>query len=221
MTGKIPLIILLSVSISLTVFAKSVYVDADTDCFYIPQKVAESDKRVPALLYLSCTGAVKSDLDSLKFIGDSLGWILFSCHKTRNHRDPMQNDLDIMKTYKKAIKKYQIDTTKVFVYGFSGQGVQAYQEMFMHPTKFKGVHAVCAHTGAMSFAKWSTLNGHIAYLISREKDWNLNENILIDQAFLYHGIRDTLVVTLGEHGIGDKYEIWNAIKWLKNNISSK
>lgn len=178
-------------------------------------------KKVPALLYLSCTGALKSDLNSLKFIGDSLDWILFSCHKTRNHRDQMQNDKAIMKTYNKAVKKYPIDTTKVFIYGFSGQGVQALREMFLHPTKFKGVHTVCAHTGAMSLANWSTLKGHLAYLISRENDWNLNENYLIDQAFFYHGIRDTLVITPGEHGIGDKYEIWRAIKWLEINSQLK
>jgi predicted peptidase len=198
--------------------AKSVYVDPDTDCFYVPQKVIDADKKVPALLYLSCTGAIKSDLDSIKFIGDSLGWIIFSCHKTRNHRDAMQNDVDIIKTYNKAIKKYPIDTSRVFIYGFSGQGVQALLEMFLHPTKFKGVHTVCAHTGAMSLAKWSTLKNQLAYLISRQEDWNLQQNYQIDQAFKLNGIKDTLVITPGEHGIGDKFEIFRAIKWLKKNL---
>lgn len=200
-----------------TGLAKKVYVDSDTDCFYIPQKVLDSDKLAPALLYLSCTGAIKSDLDSIKFIGDSLGWIIFSCHASRNHRDAMQNDLDIMKTYNKAIKKYPIDTNKVFIYGFSGQGVQALLEMFLHPTKFKGVHTVCAHTGAISMAKWPTLKNHLAYLISRKKDWNLQANYQLDQMFKTNGIKDTLVVTEGEHGIGDKFEIYRAIKWLKKN----
>ncbi len=208
---------LILLSITTTGYAKSVYCDSDTDCFYIPQKVLDMDKDVPALLYLSCTGAVKSEIDSIKFIGDSLGWIIFSCHKTRNHRDAMQNDIDIMKTYNKTIKKYPIDTTRVFIYGFSGQGVQALLSMFLHPTKFKGVHTVCAHTGAMSLAKWSSLKNHIAYLISRKQDWNLESNYQIDMAFKMNEVKDTLVITEGEHGIGNKFEIFKAVKWLKKN----
>jgi len=215
------ILFLVIIIFTLSLSAKSVYCDADTDCFYIPQKVVDSDKLVPALLYLSCTGAVKSDLDSIKFIGDSLGWIIFSCHKTRNHRDAIQNDIDIIKTYNKAVKKYPIDTTKVFIYGFSGQGVQALMEMFLHPTKFRGVHTVCAHTGAMSLAKWSTLKSHLAFLISRQKDWNLQQNYQIHQAFQDHGIKDTLVITPGEHGIGDKYEIFRAVRWLRKNSQPK
>ncbi len=215
---KLLLFIIVFFCFALSDFAKSVYVDSDTDCFYIPQKVLDADKNVPALLYFSCTGALKSDLDSIKFIGDSLSWIIFSCHKTRNHRDAMQNDIDIIKTYNKAIKKYPIDTTKVFIYGFSGQGVQALLEMFLHPTKFRGVHTVCAHTGAMSLAKWASLKGHFAFLISRQKDWNLQQNYQIDQSFKLNGVKDTLVITTGEHGIGDKFEIFRAVKWLKKNL---
>ena len=212
------ILFLVIIIFTLPLSAKSVYCDADSDCYYVPQKVINSNKPAPALLYLSCTGAIKSDLDSIKFIADSLGWILFSCHQSRNHRDVMLNDKDIMKTYYKLIKNYKIDTMRIFIYGFSGQGVQSLMEMFLHPTKFRGVHTVCAHTGAMSLAKWSSLKGHLAFLISREKDWNLQQNYQIDQAFKINGVKDTLVITPGEHGIGDKYEIFRAVKWLRKNL---
>jgi predicted esterase len=197
--------------------AKSIYCDADTDCFYVPQKVIDAGKNVPALLYLSCTGAKQSDLDSIKFIGDSLGWILFSCHATRNHRDAMLNDQDIIKTYKKAIKQYLIDTNRVFIYGFSGQGVQAMLSMFLHPKLFRGIIAECAHTGALALAQWHTLQNNLAYSVTREKDWNLNHNYTLHQKFQEHGIRDTLVITPGEHSIGTAQDFYKAVKWLKKN----
>lgn len=174
-----------------------------------------SGKKVPALLYLSCTGAKKSDLDSIRFIGDSLGWVIFSCHKSRNHRDAMQNNLDIIKTYHKAIIKYPIDTNRVFIYGFSGQGVQALITMFLHPKKFRGVITECAHAQALPLADWKTLKNNLAYLISRQKDWNLNANYLLHQKFQENGVNDTLVITPGEHSIGNAQELFQACKWIK------
>lgn len=197
--------------------AKSVYCDADTDCFYVPQKVIDAGKRVPALLYLSCTGAKKSDLDSIKFIGDSLGWILFSCHATRNHRDAMLNNQDIIKTYKKAAKQYLIDTNRVFIYGFSGQGVQAMMTMFLQPKLFRGVITECGHTGALALAQWQSLKKNLVYLISREKDWNLQHNYTLHKNFQEYGIRDTFVITSGEHSIGTAQDISRAVKWLHKN----
>jgi poly(3-hydroxybutyrate) depolymerase len=126
-----------------------------------------------------------------------------------------------MKTYQKFVKNYNVDVTKVFIYGFSGQGVQALMEMFLHPTAFKGVATVCAHTGTMSLAKWKTLQNHLAYLVTRTKDWNLQQNYLIHQAFQNHGVKDTLVITPGEHGIGDKYEVFRAVRWLRKNSQPK
>ncbi|MEO0092435.1 MAG: hypothetical protein ABIK61_06980 [candidate division WOR-3 bacterium] len=208
------LFFLLLIALNL-LWAKDVYCDADTDCFYVPPKILNINKKVPALLYLSCTGAKKSDLDSIKFISDSLGWILFSCHKSRNHRDIWLNDKDIIKTYRKAIKKYPIDTTKVFIYGFSGQGVQALLEMFLHPNIFQGVIAECAHDQALPFARWSTLKNHLIYLVSRQNDWNLNANYRMHRKFQENGIKDTLVITPGEHSIGTAQDLYKAGQWLK------
>jgi len=201
--------------------AKNVYCDTDNDCFYVPQRVINLGKQVPALLYLSCTGAKKADIDSIKFIADSLGWIIFSCHATRNHRDVMTNDKDIMKTYKKAIKNYDIDNTRVFIYGFSGQGVQALMELFLHPKIFRGVVTQCAHAQALPLADWKTLGNHLVYLISRTQDWNLNANYLLHSEFKKHSVRDTLVITPGEHGIGDANELYQGAKWLKKNSAPK
>ncbi|MCX7785363.1 MAG: hypothetical protein N2201_03935 [candidate division WOR-3 bacterium] len=209
--------LLLLLVLSTILWAKNIHCDADTDCFYLPQKIINTNKKVPALLYLSCTGAVKSDLDSIKFIGDSLGWVLFSCHKSRNHRDVLLNDKDIVRTYQKAIRNYPIDTTKVFIYGFSGQGVQALLEMFLHPTMFRGVITECAHAQVLLFAPWDRLKNNLIFLISREKDWNLNANILMHQKFQEHGIKDTIAVTPGEHSIGTAQDLFKAVKWLRQN----
>ncbi|MEO0074695.1 MAG: hypothetical protein ABIK31_01100 [candidate division WOR-3 bacterium] len=207
-------IILLSVVCVSFLFGKNVICDNDSDCFYIPQKVLEMGKRVPALMYLSCTGAKKADLDSITFIADSLNWIIFSCQKSRNHRDVMLNHQDIIKTYHKAIKSYPIDSTRVFIYGFSGQGVQAMMSMFLRPTLFRGLISECAHSGALSLAKWQTLKGKLVYLVTRNKDWNLSHNYSLHEQFYKHGIKDTLIITAGEHSIGTAKDLFKAVKWL-------
>ncbi len=203
------LIFLLSVS-------QIFYCDSDTDCFYIPKK--KTKKKLPALLVLSCTGAKKEDLDSLIFIAESLGFILFSCHKSRNHRDFLLNDKDILKTYQKLIKKYPVDTSKIFIYGFSGMGAQALLSNFLHPEIFKGAISICAPSLPLSFIKPDKLKKHIFYLITRKRDWNFYHNINLHEYFKRNNIKDTLVITEGEHQIGNKFELYKALSWLKNKF---
>ncbi len=202
--------------IFLLTFLKNFYCDRDGDCFYLPKK--RERKKLPALLVLSCTGAKKEDIDSLIFIAESLSFILFSCHQSRNHRDFFLNDRDILKTYQKLIKKYPVDTNRVFIYGFSGMGAQALLTNFLHPEIFKGAIAVCAPALPFSFIKADKLKKHHFYLITRKKDWNLSANLKLHSYFQKNNIQDTLIITKGEHAISDKGEIFNALKWLKKKI---
>jgi predicted esterase len=202
-------------------FAQKIYCDADSDCYYVPPKVKKLNILAPALLYLDCGGATAKNLDSIKMVGDSLKWILASCHKSKNHRNSMLNDKDIVKTYQKLVKNYKVDSSRIFIYGFSGMGVQALMELFLHPEMFRGVVAVCAHTGAMGLAQLENLQDHLIYLISRSSDWNLEENLSMHQEFQQYQIPDTLVVTPGEHSIGDKSELLKACIWLNRNSITK
>jgi predicted esterase len=202
--------------IFLLFFLKNLYCDSDGDCFYLPKKIEK--KKLPALLVLSCTGAKKEDIDSLIFIAESLSFILFSCHQSRNHRDFFLNDSDILKTYQKLIKKYPVDTNRVFIYGFSGMGAQALLTNFLHPEIFKGAIAVCAPALPFSFIKPAKLKKHHFCLITRKKDWNLYANQKLHQYFQANNIKDTLIITPGEHSIGEKSEIYEALKWLKKKI---
>ncbi|MDQ7798986.1 MAG: hypothetical protein RDU76_08615 [Candidatus Edwardsbacteria bacterium] len=185
------------------------------DHFYAPKNVK---KPAPALIITSCTGATQKDLDSNQAIADRLGWIICTSAQTRNHRDARQNDADIMATYKKLVADYPVDTSKIFIYGFSGQAVQAMMEVFLHPDKFKGAVCICAHNGAMGLAKWESLSGHYFYLISREKDWNLRANKSMHRMFLSRGIADTLIVTKGRHGPRDRRELYNGCMRLDKMI---
>jgi len=191
------------------------YIFAQQDHFYVPKGLK---KPAPALIITSCTGATKADLDSNKAVADKLGWIICTSAKTKNHRDSRQNDADIMATYKTLLAKYPVDTSKIYLYGFSGQAVQALMAVFLHPTKFKGAVAICAHAGAMPYANWEMLRGKRFYLVSRERDWNLNDNKMMHQAFLENGISDTLVITPGQHGPKTRRELFEACKWLQSKI---
>jgi predicted peptidase len=201
--------------------AQTFYTDLDTDCFYIPKKVLNEKKIVPTLLYLHCQGATKAHLDSIKFVADTLGWILVSVHKSKNHQNPLDNDRYILNTYRKALKLPYVDSTRVFIYGFSGQGVQALITLFLHPRLFKGVISECAHRQALPFADWVTLKDKLIYLSSRTEDWNLYDNYYLDSIFKAHKLKDTLVIKPGEHSMGTPQDLIKALTWLSKNMRDK
>ena len=191
---------------------KAIKCDADTDCFYMPKEAA-TGALAPCLLILSCTGAYPVDLDTCRIVADSLGWVLATCHATRNHRAGDLNDRDIVRTLGK-LRRLRVDTTRVFVFGFSGQAVQALATMFEHPELVCGVVATCAHAGALPLADWPLLQGHFAYLVSRQRDWNRMDNERMYQLFNENGLVSELAMTPGEHGPGSRRELLAGCRWL-------
>ncbi|OYD14853.1 hypothetical protein CH330_07360 [candidate division WOR-3 bacterium JGI_Cruoil_03_51_56] len=190
--------------------------DSDTDCFYVP--VSTRRGSFPAMLILHCNGARPATLDSFRLVGDSLGWILASCHASRNHRNMLLNDADVVKTIGKLIRRYPVDSSRIFVFGLSGQGVQALASMFLHPDIVRGVVAVCAHRGALPFAVWETLGNHFAYLVTRTHDWNRAENEMMLWRFNMEGLVTELKTTSGEHGPGSRKELLAGCRWLAAQI---
>jgi len=193
---------------------KGVVCDADSDCFHVPERVTEAGGRVPALLVLHCNGAVPKDLDTLRLIGDSLGWIEATCHATRNHRSMDSNDVDIVRTIHKLLTDYPVDSSRLFLFGFSGQGVQALATMFLHPDLVRGVVAVCPHSAAVPLAIWDELQGHFVYLVTRKQDWNRMESERMYQLLNENGVLTELVTTPGEHGNGPATEVLTGCRWL-------
>ncbi|MGQ9707641.1 MAG: hypothetical protein ACUVUR_02050 [bacterium] len=195
--------------------------DPDSDCFYLSPEVAEAKERVPGLILLHCNGATAADLDSCHEIGDSIGWILATCHSSRNHRDIYLNDADIVRTIKKLCRLYPVDSSRIFLFGFSGQGVQALATMFLHPELVRGVIAVCGHQGASALAVPELLNNHFVYLVSRERDWNLMANYRMYWQFNSWGVLCTLAIKPGEHGPGSWREILSGCHWLDRQRPSR
>jgi len=212
------LVILLAVAIGRPA-EPAIICDRDSDCFYIPAAVKSlaPGTRVPALVILHCVGAKPIDVDTCHQIGDSLGWILASCHGSRNHRDTDSNDLDIVRTIQKLRAHPRVDSHRIFLFGFSAQGVQALATMFLHPELVRGTVTSCAHRAALPLAIWDRLVGNCAYLITRDRDWNRQDNELMYELFNFHLLRAQLVVTPGEHNPGSWREILAGCRWLERN----
>ena len=197
--------------------AGNMRVDPDSDCFYTPFDTASHGVYYPALLYLSCTGATRADLDSITSLADSLGMIIATCYASRNHRDIGANDQDIMRTYEKLVRDHPVDPERIFIYGFSGQAVQALAELFNHPKYFRGVVSVCGHAGAMPVAKMEELEGKFIYLISKEEDWNLKANWDMYNRFFINNISVKLFIAPGPHAPAAAQDLFSALKWLAEN----
>jgi hypothetical protein len=197
----------------LALLTSDIVCDADSDCFYVPESLPDNAFH-PALIILNCTGATKSDIESARAIADSLFLILASCHNSRNHRDINKNDQDILWTHEKLVTKHNIDPQRVFIYGFSGMGVQALMALLVHPDLFRGAIAACAHRGALPLAEWKKIIDQTIFLISRTGDFNLKDNEYMHNVFRSYGVTDTLVIIHGEHSPASMDELLKACKWL-------
>jgi predicted esterase len=206
--------------VNFPVVNSQIWCDRDSDCFYVPEPVRQARTRVPALLVLHCNRATAADLDSFKNIGDSLGWVVATCHNSRNHQDIFRNDSAIVKTIDKLLRDCPADSGRIFLFGFSGQGIQALATMFLHPELVRGVVTVCAHTGALPLAEPERLTGNYVYLVTREKDWNRIANYQLNQSLNLWGVRCTLRVTPGEHGPGPWSEVLTGCRWLQRQTAS-
>ena len=215
-TARLLLLVALAGTTLAGSLSKGVVCDSDSDCFYVPPRVAKAGGRVPALAILHCNGAVPKDLDTFRLIGDSLGWIEATCHATRNHRSTDSNDVDIVRTIQKLLTRYPVDSSRLFLFGFSGQGVQALATMFLHPDLVRGLVAVCPHAAAVPLAVWDELQGHLVYLVTRQHDWNRIENEKMHQLFNENGVQTELRTTPGEHGNGPATEILAGCRWLND-----
>ncbi len=214
-TGRLLLLAALAGAAFAGSLPRGIVCDADSDCFYVPPRIAKAGRRVPALLILDCNGAVPKDLDTFRLVADSLGWVEATCHATRNHRSADSNDVDVVRTIRKLLTRYPIDSSRLFLFGFSGQGVQALAALFLHPDLVRGVVAACPHSAAVSLAVWDELSGHLVYLMTREKDWNRADNEKMYRLFNENGLLTELKMTAGEHGNGPATEVLNGCLWLQ------
>ncbi len=217
--GRFLLLIVLAGAVHGVSLGEAIVCDADSDCWYVPPGLGPK-RRAPALLILSCTGATATDVDTCRIVADSLGWVLATCHATRNHRSGELNNQSIRKTLGK-LRSLPIDTTRVFVFGFSGQGVQALAALFCWPELIRGVVATCAHAGAVPLADWERLGNRYVYLVSRQKDWNRVQNEQMQQLFNSKGLVTKLVLTPGEHAPGSARELLTACRWLRDKTKSR
>lgn len=201
----------------------TVICDADSDCYFIPKRLfTEKSHKVPGLIVLHCNGATKNDLDSFKIIGDSLGWAVAVCHSFKNHRDAYLNDIDICRTAEKFVRIGPVDSSKIFLFGFSGQGVQALTTLLLHPNIFRGVIGVCAHKGALAVKNDAEfLNRHLIYLVTRIKDWNRYDNYEMVETFQSWGAVCTLIVTHGEHSPGSRMEVLAGCRWFNQKLMGR
>jgi len=186
--------------------------DEDSDCFYQP--AAADTLSAPALLVLSCTGAVPHDLDSVRGVADSFGLVLASCHRSRNHRSSWENDRDILATYAKLAGRYRVDPKRIFICGFSGMGAQSIQEVAAHPALFRGALSACSPQVGLAGPDLGPLTDNLFFLISREKDWNLKGNEHMFAELQDMGVVSTLQVLPGEHAPGPIEELYQAVDWL-------
>ncbi len=191
---------------------EGVYCDADSDCFLLPS--GPIIKPVPVLIYLSCTGGKPWDIDSVRAVHDSLGWAIATCGKSRNHRSNESNETDILNLIEKLKATGRIIPSKTILFGFSGQGAQALGTALRYPDIFAGVISDCAHTGSVTYFNPEKSANQIFYIITREQDWNREHNERFHNTLRQAGIRDTLIITPGEHGIGPAWEVFEGCQWI-------
>ncbi len=192
----------------------------DSDCIYIPERSSDPKASYPLLILLDCRRANWEVVDSNKRIADSLGWILATCHESKNHRPFQENYRDIIIDLNKYLKLLPVDRDRIYIFGFSGMGSQALITALLTPQLFKGVVAVCAHNQGLDYIALSEIDRKMQfYLVTRESDWNREYNETMAALFGQHGFQVKLITTPGEHGPGPADELFDACQWLNNLVT--
>jgi len=164
----------------------------------------------PTLLFLDCNGARDEDIDTSRFVYDSLHWNIAVCGSSRNHREPISNETDILVLLHRLYSYSIVDSKKIVLFGFSGQGAQALGTALRHPQYFAGIITECGHHGLIYNPDFKGAYGIPVVLITRENDWNRGWNEIMAQIFSDNGINVKLIMTSGEHHIGDARELYDA-----------
>ena len=201
--------ILLLIQTAGLTFAQNIphFSDADGNIFAF-QPMTSTPR--PTLLFLDCNGAREEDIDTSRFIYDSLKWNIAVCGSSRNHRDPRLNETDILVLVHRLYSYSAVDRQKIVLFGFSGQGAQALGTYLRHPQYFAGVVTECAHPGLIYNPDFKDAEGKPVILITREQEWNRGWNEMMAQIFSDRGMNVKLIMTPGEHHIGDAKELYNA-----------
>jgi len=197
---------------------ENVQCDSDSDCFLFPSGPLSGGT---ALIYLSCTGGKPWDIDSIRPVHDSLAWTIATCGKSRNHRSGNLNEKDIIKLAQKLIESGRVDAGDIFLYGFSGQGAQALGTTLKYPGIFAGAIVDCAHLGGISTFDPNASINQIFYIVTRQEDWNRQQNEQIHSLFGEYNITDTLIIYPGEHQISEVGEVFRACKWIEKTANHR
>jgi len=180
----------------------------------------ESGKQKGTLLYLDCNGGSIEDIDTSRFVFDSLGWNIAVCGKSKNHRSAIINREDILALVDYLQSLPQVNPLRIVIFGFSGQGAQAIGTALQFPNLFGGIITECAHHGGITNPNWNDAGGLPIILITRETDWNREHNERMADLLTQNGLIVQLIVTEGEHHIGDSSELFEACK-LMNKLMSR
>ena len=193
------------------------FTDADSN-IYLLHPVGSVPRAT--LLYLDCRGAQVEDIDTALPVFDSLGWNVVICGRSRNHRDPRLNERDILKLVAILRTLPQVDPARIVLFGFSGQGAQAWGTGLRYPQLFAGIITECAHTGLI----YNPDIVHAIYLhfviITRQQDWNRDFNEMLYQALRDNEIDAHLIMTPGKHHIGDSRELFEACQMMDSLLNT-
>jgi predicted esterase len=195
--------------------SKRIFCDSDSNCYLLPQ--GPISEPVPALIYLSCTGAKPENIDSVKSLADSLGWAIATCAKSRNHRDGMKNEVDIINLVSKLKETLKVDPERIVLFGFSGQGAQAWGTALRHPNLIRATVTQCAHTGGITWFSPKASKDQLFYIITRTQDWNYPFNDHFEKTMKEKGIATYFEQTPGEHAIGPHSKILRSCRWIEEN----
>ena len=157
-------------------------------------------------------------MDTARVVFDSLGWNVAICAKSKNHRDTRLNDEDILVLVDNLNRYPQVDKSKIFIYGFSGQGAQALRIALKYPDKFGGIITQCAHDGMLEEIDWKYALGMPVLLMTRESDWNRASNRKIARILEQGGVNVKLFITPGEHKIGNRKELLFLCRTIMENL---
>ncbi|TGV01864.1 sialate O-acetylesterase [Flavivirga rizhaonensis] len=183
---------------------------------YMPSNFSPS-KKLPIIIAFSPQGRGNVMLNKIKPSAEELGWILVGCDKLKNGMkdEVMENKMED-EVLNDILNNIPHDRARIYLAGFSGGAMRAYQITTRRSENFEGIIAYGGWLGGDNYQDKDYQNGLKVAMVNGENDKGANKWIEKDTRTLkkHHAI-----VKLFKHDGGHKvaeYELTTKIlNWLE------
>jgi len=178
---------------------------------YLPNNL-KANQKYPVIICFDSHGRGKMPVDSLSETAERYKYIVIGSNRIRNNETKTNEILQIL--FNDVLARYPIDTTRVYLCGFSG-GARLALSIALTNKSIAGVISCAA--GLPQIDKDITEIGFDLSMISGKDDFNYLEIKALENNLISQNLKFYTQYFDGGHSWANKEQLRNAVLWLEMN----